>query len=92
MFNKVEPLPDGQLRTEIEKLASSISFPLKQLYIIDGSTRSAHSNAYFYGFFKNKRIVLFDTLLDQVELEEILAIVGRYCRTTFNQIITVKDY
>ncbi|CAG8643565.1 4989_t:CDS:2, partial [Paraglomus occultum] len=76
LFNKVDPLPDGPLRTEIEKLASSINFPLKQLYIIDGSTRSAHSNAYFYGFFKNKRIVLFDTLLDQVEQEEILAIVG----------------
>ena len=44
--------------------AASIEFPLTKLYVVDGSTRSSHSNAYFYGFFNNKRIVLFDTLME----------------------------
>ena len=53
-----------------------MKFPLTNLFTVDGSRRSAHSNAYFYGFFKNKRIVLYDTLLKQVELPELLAILG----------------
>jgi len=63
LFNKVEPLEQGPLKAAIEKLASSVGFPLKKLYVIDGSKRSSHSNAYMYGFCNNKRIVLFDTLL-----------------------------
>ncbi|XP_076059851.1 CAAX prenyl protease 1 homolog [Oratosquilla oratoria] len=65
LFDKYEPLPDGELRTKIEELAARISFPLTKLYVVEGSKRSAHSNAYFYGFFKNKRIVLYDTLLEE---------------------------
>eukprot|EP00118_Oscarella_pearsei_P025566 m.308393 g.308393 ORF g.308393 m.308393 type:complete len:473 (+) comp43918_c0_seq1:1465-2883(+) len=65
LFDKFTPLPDGDLRKAIEELASSLKFPLTKLYVVDGSKRSAHSNAYFYGFFKNKRIVLFDTLLEE---------------------------
>ncbi|XP_076078536.1 CAAX prenyl protease 1 homolog [Mytilus galloprovincialis] len=64
LFDKFTPLPDGALRSRIEALAASIDFPLKKLFVVEGSKRSAHSNAYFYGFFKNKRIVLFDTLLE----------------------------
>ncbi|RUS81798.1 hypothetical protein EGW08_010435 [Elysia chlorotica] len=64
LFDKFTPLPDGELRTRIEELASSIKFPLKKLFVVEGSKRSSHSNAYFYGFFNNKRIVLFDTLLE----------------------------
>lgn len=63
LFDKYTPLPDGELKTRIEQLAASIHFPLYKLYVVEGSKRSVHSNAYFYGFFKNKRIVLFDTLL-----------------------------
>lgn len=63
LFDKFTPLPEGELRTKIENLAASIDFPLKKLFVVEGSKRSSHSNAYFYGFFKNKRIVLFDTLL-----------------------------
>lgn len=63
LFDKYEPLPEGDLKSNIEKLAARISFPLTKLYVVEGSKRSAHSNAYFYGFFKNKRIVLYDTLL-----------------------------
>ncbi|XP_033635825.1 CAAX prenyl protease 1 homolog [Asterias rubens] len=64
LFDKFTPLPEGELRTKIEELAQSISFPLYKLYVVEGSKRSSHSNAYFYGFFKSKRIVLFDTLLE----------------------------
>ncbi|XP_041463404.1 CAAX prenyl protease 1 homolog [Lytechinus variegatus] len=64
LFDKFTPLPEGDLRTKIEDLAKSIDFPLYKLYVVEGSKRSSHSNAYFYGFFKNKRIVLFDTLLE----------------------------
>nr|XP_025637409.1 CAAX prenyl protease 1 homolog isoform X3 [Arachis hypogaea] len=66
LFNKFTPLPEGTLREKIEKLAASLKFPLKKLFVVDGSTRSTHSNAYMYGFFKNKRIVLYDTLIQQV--------------------------
>nr|CAD7423331.1 unnamed protein product [Timema monikensis] len=63
LFDKYTPLSQGMLRSRIEDLAQSISFPLTKLYVVEGSKRSTHSNAYFYGFFNNKRIVLFDTLL-----------------------------
>lgn len=63
LFDKFTLLPEGALCTAIEQLAARISFPLTKIYIVEGSKRSSHSNAYFYGFFKNKRIVLFDTLL-----------------------------
>jgi STE24 endopeptidase len=53
-----------------------VQFPLTQIFSVDGSKRSAHSNAYFYGFFNSKRIVLYDTLLKQVTLDELLAILG----------------
>ncbi|KAF7844585.1 CAAX prenyl protease 1-like protein [Senna tora] len=79
LFNKFTPLPDGALREKIEKLASSLKFPLKKLFVVDGSTRSSHSNAYMYGFFKNKRIVLYDTLIQQSPyLVHIVGIMGLY--------------
>lgn len=65
LFDKFTPLPEGTLRSNIEKLAASIDFPLKKIYVVEGSKRSSHSNAYFYGFHKNKRIVLFDTLIEE---------------------------
>ena len=71
LFDKYTPLPDGDLRTQIEKLAASINFPLYKLFVVEGSKRSSHSNAYFYGFFKFKRIVLFDTLLEESEREKL---------------------
>jgi STE24 endopeptidase len=49
LFNKLSPLPEGELRTRVEALASKLKFPLKHLYEIDGSKRSSHSNAYFFG-------------------------------------------
>ena len=76
LFNKYEELPDGELKTEIYKLAGSIQFPLTGLYTMDGSKRSSHSNAFFYGLWKFKRIVLFDTLIEQCTLDELLSILG----------------
>ncbi|KAG9492758.1 hypothetical protein GDO78_000973 [Eleutherodactylus coqui] len=64
LFDKFTPLPEGELKEAIETMAKSIAFPLTKVYVVEGSKRSSHSNAYFYGFFKNKRIVLFDTLLE----------------------------
>ncbi|KAL5110498.1 hypothetical protein TcWFU_006155 [Taenia crassiceps] len=63
IFDRYERFPDCDLRKKVEELAASIEFPLKKLYVVEGSKRSSHSNAYFYGFGKNKRIVLFDTLI-----------------------------
>ncbi|XP_043280409.1 CAAX prenyl protease 1 homolog [Venturia canescens] len=63
LFDKYSPLSEGELKTAIEALAASVGFPLYKLYIVEGSKRSSHSNAYMYGFYKNKRIVLYDTLV-----------------------------
>ncbi|DBA93318.1 hypothetical protein WJX79_004642 [Trebouxia sp. C0005] len=76
LFNKFTPLPEGSLRNKIESLAGSLKFPLTKLFLIDGSVRSAHSNAYMYGFFKNKRIVLYDTLVEQCQEEEVTAVLA----------------
>ncbi|CAF1076797.1 unnamed protein product, partial [Didymodactylos carnosus] len=63
LFDRYDPLRDGELKEKIEGLAAKIKFPLTKIYVVEGSARTAHSNAYFYGFFKAKRIVLFDTLI-----------------------------
>jgi STE24 endopeptidase len=70
-FDKYTPLPDGDLKAKIESLAARIDFPLYKLYVVEGSKRSSHCNAYFYGFLKNKQIVLFDTLLEESEAAKI---------------------
>lgn len=75
LFNKFESLPDGSLRTKIEALAHKLTFPLSQIFVMDGSKRSSHSNAYFFGFF-TKRIVIFDTLIQQNTEDEICAVLG----------------
>jgi len=76
LFNKYEPLPEGALKESIFALAGRIDYPLTKLFVVDGSKRSSHSNAYMFGFGKNKRIVLFDTLMTQVSDDEILSILG----------------
>jgi len=78
LFNKYTELEDGTLKTKINNLASKLNFPLTKLYVVDGSKRSNHSNAYFYGFGKNKRIVLFDTLIKQLGEDEIEAVLLLY--------------
>jgi len=71
LFDKYTPLPDCELKRKIEAFAIRVAFPLKKLYVVHGSKRSSHSNAYMYGFWKNKRIVLYDTLLSD-ECNELL--------------------
>uniref|UniRef100_A0A182S868 CAAX prenyl protease n=1 Tax=Anopheles maculatus TaxID=74869 RepID=A0A182S868_9DIPT len=70
IFDKFRPLEEGELKQSIHDLASSVKFPLGQLFVVEGSKRSAHSNAYFTGLFGVKRIVLFDTLLVNKGLPE----------------------
>lgn len=76
LFNKYEPLEEGELKRRIYALADDLKYPLTKLFVMDGSKRSAHSNAFMFGFGNNKRIVLFDTLMTQVDQDEILAILG----------------
>lgn len=76
LFNKFEPLQDEALREEIFGLAQKAGFPLSGVFQINASLRSTHSNAYFTGFGKNRRIALFDTLLEQLSHHQILAVLA----------------
>ncbi len=76
LFNKFEPLDDASLRTRIEALMARCGFAAKGLFVMDGSRRSAHGNAYFTGFGAAKRIVFFDTLLARLSGEEIEAVLA----------------
>jgi STE24 endopeptidase len=76
LFNKLSPLPDGDLRNRIEALAGKLQFPLKHMHEIDGSKRSSHSNAYFFGLPWAKHIVIFDTLIQQSKPEEVEAVLA----------------
>lgn len=76
LFNKLTPLPAGELRNRIEALASSLKFPLKHLYEIDGSKRSSHSNAYFFGLPWSKHIVVYDTLIKNAKVDGVEAVLA----------------
>jgi len=76
MFNKLSVLPDGELRNAIEDLAQKLNFPLVDISIMDSSKRSSKSNAYFSGFGKKRKIVLFDTLIEKHTVEELVAILA----------------
>lgn len=76
LFNKFEPLPDGELKNRLNALALRCDFKVKEIFVMDGSRRSRHSNAYFTGIGRSRRIVIFDTLIDSLspgELEAVLA-------------------
>jgi STE24 endopeptidase len=75
-FNKFEPLKEGEFRDRILKLADQVGFETSGIYSMDGSKRSAHSNAYFTGLGKAKRIVLFDTLVEQMTIDQSLAVLA----------------
>lgn len=82
IFNKQTPLEDGDLKNEITSYANSVGFKLNNIFVIDGSKRSSKANAYFSGFGSEKRITLFDTLINDLTNEEIVAVlaheVGHY--------------
>ncbi len=76
LFNKQKPLEDGELREAIEKFAQKVGFDLQNIYVIDGSKRSTKANAYFTGLGSKKRIVLYDTLIEQLSTDEIVAVLA----------------
>lgn len=76
LFNKFTPLADKSLKTRIESLLTKCGFKSQGLFVMDGSTRSSHGNAYFTGFGSSKRVVFFDTLLERLNGEEIEAVLA----------------
>jgi STE24 endopeptidase len=82
IFNKQTPLESGELRNTIEAYSKKVGFQLKDIFVIDGSKRSTKANAYFSGFGSEKRITLYDTLINDLDNEEIVAVlaheVGHY--------------
>ncbi|MEJ1223375.1 M48 family metallopeptidase [Sediminicola sp. 1XM1-17] len=84
MFNKQTPLEEGSLKQKLETYAKNVGFELKNIFVIDGSKRSTKANAYFSGFGKQKRVTLYDTLINDLEEDEIVAVlaheVGHYKR------------
>ena len=76
LFNKFTPMPDGELKTDIEALGDKCGFPLQGVFTMDGSKRSTKGNAYFTGFGKFKKIALFDTLIDKSTPPELLGILA----------------
>ncbi len=76
IFNKFKPLEEGELRAAILNYAGLVAFPVQNLFVIDGSRRSSKSNAFFTGFGRNKRIALFDTLIAQHTIPELVAVLA----------------
>lgn len=76
VFNKLTPLEPGPLKTQIEAYGERAGFPLSKVMIMDGSKRSSRANAFFAGLGKTKRVVLFDTLIEQNETEELIAVLA----------------
>ena len=76
LFNKQTPLEEGELREAIEKFANKVGFKLKNIYVIDGSKRTKKANAYFSGLGAKKRIVLYDTLINEHTTEELVGVLA----------------
>ena len=94
LFNKFEPLEEGDLKTAILALADSVNYPLKNVLVMDGSRRSKKSNAFFTGFGRNKRIALFDTLIEQHTPDEMIAVlaheIGHFKRHHIKQMMAAS--
>lgn len=94
LFNKLTPLPEGDLRTRLLALGDRTGFQAKTIEVMDGSKRSAHSNAFFTGFGRFRRIVLFDTLIAQLSPEELEAVlaheIGHYRRGHIPKMIALS--
>jgi STE24 endopeptidase len=76
LFNKQTPLPEGELKTAIENFSAKVGFKLDNIYVIDGSKRSTKANAYFTGLGAKKRIVLYDTLINDLTINELVAVLA----------------
>lgn len=94
LFNKLTPLPDGELKTMILNYCKKVQFPLKNVFIMDGSKRSTKANAYFSGLGKSRNIVLFDTLVDNYSIQELESVlaheVGHYKKKHTLQMLFVS--
>jgi STE24 endopeptidase len=94
LFNRFTPLDDAELRARIERLMARCGFTSSGLYVMDGSKRSSHGNAYFTGFGRTKRIVFFDTLLERLTAEEIEAVLahelGHFARGHIPRLLAVR--
>jgi STE24 endopeptidase len=94
LFNRFAPLDDRELRARIEALLARCGFTTSGLYVMDGSKRSSHGNAYFTGFGRTKRIVFFDTLLERLTPEEIEAVLahelGHFARGHIPRLLAVR--
>lgn len=95
IFNKQTPLVEGDLKTAIENYAKKVGFTQQNIFVIDGSKRSTKANAYFSGFGAQKRITLYDTLINDLETDEIVAVlaheVGHYKKKhmIFNLVVSI---
>ncbi len=95
LFNKQTPLEEGELKTKLEHFATKVGFNLDKIFVIDGSKRSSRANAYFTGFGSKKRIVLYDTLINDLEPDEIVAVlaheIGHYKKkhVIFNMFVSI---
>jgi STE24 endopeptidase len=76
LFNKQEPLKEGELLDLIKQFGNQVNFPVDKVFVIDGSKRSTKSNAYFAGFGRNRRVVLYDTLIEKMTPGEVLAVLA----------------
>ncbi|KAF2222113.1 peptidase family M48-domain-containing protein [Elsinoe ampelina] len=96
LFNKLEPLKPGPLKEAVEALADRLKFPLSELQVIDGSKRSAHSNAYFTGLPWKKKIVIYDTLLEKSSDKEVEAILahelGHWKRGHTTRLLAISQF
>jgi len=94
LFNRFTPLEEGDLRRRIEALIERCGFHAKGLFVMDGSRRSSHGNAYFTGFGTNKRIVFFDTLIERLTPSEIEAVLahelGHFARGHIPRLLAVR--
>jgi STE24 endopeptidase len=94
LFNKFTPMESGELKEAILRYARSVNFPIKNVFVIDGSKRSSKSNAFFSGFGRNKRIALFDTLIEKHTVPEMVAVlaheIGHYKKKHVVQGIVVS--
>lgn len=93
LFNRFTPLPDGELKQQLQELARRCQFPVEGIFVMDGSRRSAHSNAYFTGLGRHRRLVLYDTLVNQLAPAELTAVlaheIGHFRRRHILQLLLV---
>jgi len=94
LFNKLSPLEAGELKDAINEYTAKVAFPLKNIFVVDGSKRSSKANAYFSGLGKQKSIVLYDTLINQNTTDELVAIlaheVGHYKKKHIQQSLVIS--